>query len=83
MADIKVRVGQLIRENRKAKGLTQKDLGAIMGLSESVVNKYEGGKQNLSVETIQKVADALGVEISEFFKWIFFGWKLAIYSDFT
>jgi transcriptional regulator with XRE-family HTH domain len=68
MTDIKYKVGQQIREARKAKGLTQKELGALMGLSESVVNKYEAGKQNLSLETVQKVALALGMDLSVMIK---------------
>lgn len=68
MTDIKQKVGEQIRDARKAKGLTQKELGAIMGLSESVVNKYETGKQNLSLETVQKVARALGVELTVLIK---------------
>ncbi|GAB4023739.1 hypothetical protein GCM10028808_74880 [Spirosoma migulaei] len=63
MSDIVEYVGQLIRETRKAKGLTQKELGEIMGLSESTVNKYEAGKQNLSLETVQKIADALKIKL--------------------
>jgi transcriptional regulator with XRE-family HTH domain len=68
MTDIKHKVGQQIREARKAKGMTQKELGALMGLSESVVNKYEAGKQNLSLETVQKVALALGMDLSVMIK---------------
>ena len=68
MSNIVKRVGQLIRETRKAKGLTQKELGAMMGLSESTVNKYEAGKQNLSLETVQKIADALKIQLEINFK---------------
>ncbi|GAB4015014.1 hypothetical protein GCM10028808_39170 [Spirosoma migulaei] len=61
MEDVKQRVGQRIREARKAKGLTQKELADKIGLSVGTVNQYEVGKQNLTIETIQKVADTLGV----------------------
>ncbi|AUD06717.1 helix-turn-helix domain-containing protein [Spirosoma pollinicola] len=61
MEDIKQRVGQKIREARKAKGLTQKELADKISLSVGTVNQYEVGKQNLTIETIQKVANALGV----------------------
>jgi len=68
MADLKARIGQSIREARKAKGLTQKELGLKLGVADSVITNYESGKQNLTVDTIQKVADVLGVEVSSFFK---------------
>lgn len=61
MEDVKQRVGQKIREARKAKGLTQKELADKLILSVGTVNQYEVGKQNLTIETIQKVANALGV----------------------
>ena len=61
MEDIKQRVGRKIREARKAKGLTQKELADKISLSVGTVNQYEVGKQNLTIETIQKVANALGV----------------------
>ncbi|SFF02357.1 helix-turn-helix domain-containing protein [Spirosoma endophyticum] len=61
MEDIKRRVGEKIREARKAKGLTQKELADKISLSVGTVNQYEVGKQNLTIETIQKVANALGV----------------------
>jgi HTH-type transcriptional regulator/antitoxin HipB len=61
MEDVKQRVGQKIREARKAKGLTQKELADKISLSVGTVNQYEVGKQNLTIETIQKVANALGV----------------------
>ncbi|WP_020603043.1 helix-turn-helix domain-containing protein [Spirosoma spitsbergense] len=61
MEDVKQRVGQRIREARKAKGLTQKELADKISLSVGTVNQYEVGKQNLTIETIQKVANALGV----------------------
>lgn len=62
--DIKQQVGQQIREARKAKGLTQKELGEKLGVSESTVNQYESGKQNLTIDTLGKIADALGFSFS-------------------
>ena len=67
METIKAVVSGRIREARKDKGLTQKEVGERMGVSESTVNQYESGKQNLTIETLQKLADAVGVNIKEFF----------------
>lgn len=65
MTDIKQRVGQQIREARKAKGLTQKELGEKLGVGEPTVNGYESGKQNLTIETLQKIANALGTSTKD------------------
>lgn len=63
MSNIKTVVGQQIRNVRKAKGLTQKELGAKLGVADSVITNYESGKQNLTLDTIQKIADVLGAEL--------------------
>lgn len=67
MQDIKIRVSQFIREARKARALTQKELAEQLGVAETTVNRYESGEQNLTIETLQKVASALGVDVSAFF----------------
>ncbi|GAB4017104.1 helix-turn-helix domain-containing protein [Spirosoma koreense] len=65
MSGAKERVGQLIRESRKAKGLTQKELAEKLGVGEPTVTNYESGKQNLTVDTLQKIAVALGVNMKD------------------
>ena len=57
--DIKQQVANLIREARKAKGLTQKELGERLGLSKNTVTEYEDGKQNLTIETLNRISLAL------------------------
>lgn len=54
----------MIREARKAKGLTQKELGERLGIGEPTVSKYESGKQNPTIETLEEIANALGVELN-------------------
>ena len=63
MKDIKERVGQRIREARKDKGLTQSELGNILGVSKVTVNRYETGGQNLTLETLEKITKALDKEL--------------------
>ncbi|MBO0953259.1 helix-turn-helix domain-containing protein [Fibrella forsythiae] len=65
--DIKQHVGQLIREARKAKGLTQKDLSKELGVSETAVNRYESG-QNFTIETLFKIAKVIGVSVESLVK---------------
>lgn len=55
--------GTKIKEIRKQKGLTQKQLGDLCGIADSNIRKYENGKQNPKIETLQKIADALGCDI--------------------
>ncbi|MBD2752624.1 helix-turn-helix domain-containing protein [Spirosoma validum] len=63
MSDIAEQVGELIKQTRKEKGLTQKELGEKIGVSESMINKYESGKQNPTIATLSKIIEALGVRL--------------------
>lgn len=46
-----------IKELRLNKGLTQRELGVLLGVQDSVVAKYENGKvQNIKRATIEKMA---------------------------
>lgn len=56
-------VGENIKRLRKERGLTQKQLGEMCGIAESNIRKYESDKQNAKIETIEKIAQALGVPI--------------------
>lgn len=56
--------GDKIRKLRKEKGLTQKQLGELCGIADSNIRKYESGKQNPKLETLQKIAKALDVPIT-------------------
>lgn len=58
---IKMLIGDNIRRFRKERGITQKKLGELCGIAEPNIRKYENGKQNPKLETIEKIASALGV----------------------
>lgn len=55
-------IGENIKYFRKEKGLTQKELGNLCGINEVQIRRYELGGSNPKLETIQKIATALGVE---------------------
>lgn len=54
-----VSVGYLIRDARKQRGLTQQQLAAELGTSQSAIHRIEAGGQNLSIEMINRIAQAL------------------------
>lgn len=56
-------IGQMIREARKQAGLTQKELSERLGVSVSAVTKMETRKAAHSVETLERVAKAIGKEL--------------------
>lgn len=55
--------GTKIKEIRKQKGLTQKQLGDLCGMADSAIRRYENGNANPKIETLQKIADALGCSL--------------------
>lgn len=57
-------VGEIIKKLRLQKGLTQKELGDKCGMADSAIRRYELGGANPKIETLQKIAEALGVPVS-------------------
>lgn len=61
-------VGEYIKELRTSKGLTQEELGKIVGVQRAAVQKWESGMtQNLKRVTIQILADYFCVSPASFF----------------
>lgn len=58
-------IGEKIKFLRQKKGLTQKQLGDLCGMADSAIRRYESGRANPKIETLQKIADALDIKISE------------------
>lgn len=58
-------VGNRIYELRKEKGLSQKELGALIGVSNKAVSKWETGASAPKTETIINLAAVLGVTAEE------------------
>jgi transcriptional regulator with XRE-family HTH domain len=59
--------GSRLRELRIARGLSQEDLAHEAGLDRSYVGGVERGQRNVSLDNIHKLAEALGVDISNLF----------------
>lgn len=58
-------IGETIRKIRKEKGMTQKELAKKLGTTPQNIAQYETGKRNAKQETLQKIADALEVDVCE------------------
>src|SRR3954469_24837759 len=58
-----VRIGKLIRDARQHRGWTQSQLAEALGTSQSAVNRIERGNQNISLEMIARIGEALDSEI--------------------
>ena len=53
-------IGDIIKLARKRQGLTQAELGELLGVGKSTIQKYEGGAvTNLKLETIREMCHHL------------------------
>ena len=57
------RIGLLIRDARKHRGYTQTQLADVLGTSQSAINRIEPAHQNLSLEMLARIGEALDSEI--------------------
>lgn len=61
-------IGQRMRQLREAAGLSQSEVGACLEVSYQQVQKYERGSNRISVEKLQRLAEALKVPLTAFFE---------------
>lgn len=55
-------IGAKIKAARLAKGMTQEELGEILGVQKSAIAKYESGRVvNIKRSTLKKISDVLGI----------------------
>ena len=57
------RIGKRIAALRKLAGLSQEDLALRAGLQRTHVSRIEAGKYAVTLETIQAIAEALGMTV--------------------
>ena len=53
-----------IKERREALQVTQEGLAELSGVGLRTLKQFESGKGNPTLETLQKIADVLGLEVS-------------------
>jgi transcriptional regulator with XRE-family HTH domain len=66
--DIKAKVGGRIKEIREQNGISQKDLSYAADLDRSYIASVENGKRNISIVNLEKIAQALNVNLNQLFQ---------------
>ena len=56
-------VGENIRRIRQERGLTLKQLGDMVGVSEAYIRAYETGRRNPKIKSLEAIAQALAVNV--------------------
>jgi len=60
---VSLRVVQLLRQERQRRGMSLNELAARSSLSRSMVSYVERGLRNPTLDTVLRIANALGVDL--------------------
>ncbi len=63
--ELHVRLGRRIRDLRIERGWSQEELADVSGLHRNYVGSAERGERNLTVSSLQALAGAFGLTLSE------------------
>ena len=58
-------IGERIKDCRKIKGFTQEQLAKATRISVMSIRRYESGERLANVEILQRIANALGISLSD------------------
>lgn len=61
-------VGERIRTIRKGKGVSQEELAFLSSLSAIYIGQVERGEKNITVDSLAKIATALGISLEDLFR---------------
>ena len=67
MSDIAKIIGQRIRNYRTQKGLSQGKLAELAGCHPTYIGQLERGEKNATLESVEKIASAMDISLSELF----------------
>jgi transcriptional regulator with XRE-family HTH domain len=62
-----IEIGQRVRAFRLHKGLSQEKLADQLGITFQQVQKYEKGTNRIGAGRLQRIANVLGIPVSDFF----------------
>ncbi|MDR3125878.1 MAG: UDP-N-acetylglucosamine 1-carboxyvinyltransferase [Candidatus Nomurabacteria bacterium] len=61
--NFKVKIGRMIQDQRLNRQMTQSQLAAKVGTSQSAINRIEKGRQNISLEMLARISEVLDSDI--------------------
>lgn len=65
--DVLVKFGRKVREERLKRKLSQEELAEIAGVHRTYIGMIERAEKNITLENIQKIANALKIKIADLF----------------
>lgn len=67
-SELVITIGKNMNRIRKEKNITTEMLGDMVNLHFATINKYERGLVNISMKSLENIANALGVSVEELIK---------------
>ncbi|WP_028563637.1 helix-turn-helix domain-containing protein [Paenibacillus pinihumi] len=61
-------IGEQVRHYRTLKGWTQEQLAEVLDSQGPYISRVERGEQNLQLQTLEKIADALHISVFALFR---------------
>ena len=65
MNRIEIRFGQRVKEIRLKQNISQEELAFRCGLSKNYISDVERGTRNISLKSIEKIADGFAINIKD------------------
>lgn len=65
--EIKIAIGNRIKELRNRKGLSQEEFADLAHIDRTYVTRLETGKRNVTISSLEKIIKALDTSYSDFF----------------
>lgn len=66
-SEILIKFGDRVREIRTQKGLSQEQLASLADVHRTYIGMIERAEKNITLININKIAEALGVDLKELF----------------
>ncbi|MBL8789034.1 MAG: helix-turn-helix transcriptional regulator [Rhizobiales bacterium] len=63
--DIKKRLGLAVKDYRKRMDVSQEELAMRIGADQAYVSRIEAGQMNVTLETLELIADALNTDAAD------------------
>jgi len=68
MAQISKQLGQNIKQIRLRRKMSQGDICRKLDMDRSYMSAIEGGKKNITIQQLERLAQALGVSVDKLLK---------------
>jgi len=68
LSPVDISIGKRVKDRRTLVGMTQTELGNIIGVTFQQIQKYEKGMNRITASTLYKLAEILKVDIAYFYQ---------------